>query len=288
VEWAGKFDWGAVMAGLSTARDVVKTVLDTFLRMPAWVQTAVVTGWGLNKLTGGMVGTLVGQLASGLIRGVLGINAGVVNINAAVVNGGLPVAGPTGGKTPLLPLLGAAAVAATVPFISGSNVNTDTQVQMLDQAAHKFGATVDSVLATGATLGAIQAFTADPALRAGVSPEILTALDALANQNSTITPKLTDIGRINEESQRVLDQIKSETAKNAEQQRIIRANTADSARWTGLALSELRTVAGKDFSPNVNVTANLTNVVSVSAQQVVKTTTRIAGTTTVGGFLETF
>ena len=64
-----------------------KALLDAFLGLPPWVQTAVLTGWGLNKLTGGALTGIVGQLASGLVKGILGINAGVVNINAGTVTG---------------------------------------------------------------------------------------------------------------------------------------------------------------------------------------------------------
>jgi len=96
-----KVDFKAVFAGVGVARDAAKVILSTFLSLPPWVQTAVVTGWGLNKLTGGALSGVVGELGKGLIRGVLGMNAGVVNINAGVVNGaggGVPgVAGRGGG-----------------------------------------------------------------------------------------------------------------------------------------------------------------------------------------------
>jgi hypothetical protein len=62
-------------------------LLQAFTSLPPWVQTAVITGWGLNKLTGGALGSIVGELGKGLIKGVLGMNAGVVNINAAAVRG---------------------------------------------------------------------------------------------------------------------------------------------------------------------------------------------------------
>jgi hypothetical protein len=98
-----KIDWKAIGTGLSTARDVAKTIVDTFLSLPPWVQTAVVTGWGLNKLTGGAVVSLVGELGKGLIKGVLGMTAGVVNINAASVTGaGVGVAGAAAGGRGLL------------------------------------------------------------------------------------------------------------------------------------------------------------------------------------------
>ena len=52
----------------------------------------------MNKLTGGALSGIVGSLASGLIKGVLGINAGVVNLKAAtVVGGGMGGAGAGAG-----------------------------------------------------------------------------------------------------------------------------------------------------------------------------------------------
>jgi hypothetical protein len=83
---------------MSMAGKGAKAAFDLFTGLPPWVQTAVITGWGLNKLTGGALGSIIGQLGSGLIKGVLGMNAGVVNINAAVVNGGGGL--PGGGRVP--------------------------------------------------------------------------------------------------------------------------------------------------------------------------------------------
>ena len=50
-------------------------------------RTAVLTGWGLNKLTGGALGSIVTELGKGLIKGVLGMTAGVVHIKAGTVTG---------------------------------------------------------------------------------------------------------------------------------------------------------------------------------------------------------
>ena len=72
----------------ATARHRFEGVARCVPRLPPWVQTAVLTGWGLNKLTGGALGSIFGTLASGIIRGVLNMNAGVVNINAGTVTGG--------------------------------------------------------------------------------------------------------------------------------------------------------------------------------------------------------
>ncbi len=94
INLAQRLPWGAIGDSLRVAGAGAKTVLDAFLALPAWIQTAVITGWGLNKLTGGALGDIVGTLAGGLIKGVLGMTAGVVNINAGVVNGaGVPGVG---------------------------------------------------------------------------------------------------------------------------------------------------------------------------------------------------
>jgi hypothetical protein len=98
IDFLERVDFKAIGGGLKIASDAARTIVDAFLSLPPWVQTAVVTGWGLNKLTGGALGDVVGALGSGLIKGVLGMNAGVVNINAGVVNGGGGPGIPGGGS----------------------------------------------------------------------------------------------------------------------------------------------------------------------------------------------
>ena len=85
---ARNIPWGTIVDAAKAIGTGAKALLDAFTSLPPWVQTAVITGWGLNKLTGGALGGIVGELGKGLIKGVLGMNAGVVNINAGVVNGG--------------------------------------------------------------------------------------------------------------------------------------------------------------------------------------------------------
>lgn len=96
-----KLPWGTIGSSLKLAGEGAKAVLNVFTSLPSWVQTAVLTGWGLNKLTGGVLGELVGELGKGLIKGVLGMNAGVVHINAGTVvapgGPGVPGATPGGG-----------------------------------------------------------------------------------------------------------------------------------------------------------------------------------------------
>jgi len=132
--------WGSIADAMRLAGQGAKAAYDLFTGLPPWLQTAVLTGWGLNKLSGGALTGIVGELGKGLIKGVLGMNAGVVNINAGVVNGGgLPggrgLPGPDVGKGPgLLGKLGliglGLGLAATATEVSG----------VLDQS-HQFGAT---------------------------------------------------------------------------------------------------------------------------------------------------
>jgi hypothetical protein len=56
--------------------------------MPAEVQATIIALAGLNKLSGGAVSGIVGELSKGLVKGVLGMTAGVVNLKAGTVIGG--------------------------------------------------------------------------------------------------------------------------------------------------------------------------------------------------------
>ena len=127
VDFATKIPWGSVRDALGALGSGAKMALDAFLAMPSWVQTAVVGGWGLNKLTGGALGGIAGELGKGRIKGVLGMNAGVVNLRAGVVNGaggvaGGAVGGAKGGK------LGAVAGAVGKVFLVGMAAGVATEL----------------------------------------------------------------------------------------------------------------------------------------------------------------
>ena len=128
--------------------------MDAFLSAPPWLQTAILTGWGLNKLTGGALGSLVGALGSGLIKGVLGMNAGVVHIKAATVvgpAGGMPGVSGAGGLRGAIGgggLVGglATGVAAASPLLAGAAaievVNFET---MRNEQREKLGGILDEL-----------------------------------------------------------------------------------------------------------------------------------------------
>ena len=131
VDFAGTIPWEQVGAALQTAGTGARMAMDAFLSAPPWLQIAILTGWGLNKLTGGGLGSIVGALGSGLIKGVLGMNAGVVNINAATVNGGPGgPGGPTGSKGGIWdfakwlgPVLAASAASAAEPATTQAGID---------------------------------------------------------------------------------------------------------------------------------------------------------------------
>jgi Tfp pilus assembly major pilin PilA len=53
-----KLPWAQIGDTFKLMGQGAKVALDLFTSMPPWVQTAVLTGWGLNKLTGGALGSL--------------------------------------------------------------------------------------------------------------------------------------------------------------------------------------------------------------------------------------
>lgn len=99
LEFAQRVPWGAIGDGLGAAADFAGKLMDAFASMPPGVQSTLIALAGLDKLSGGAIHNIVGELGKGLVKGVLGINAGVVNVRGAVVNsvGGLGGAGTAAG-----------------------------------------------------------------------------------------------------------------------------------------------------------------------------------------------
>jgi hypothetical protein len=265
IEIAGQLPWGAIGSTFKLMGEGAKTALELFTSAPPWLQTAVLTGWGLNKLTGGAAGNIIGALGSGLIKGVLGMNAGVVNINAGVVNGGLGGPGglplAAGGGALLVALTAGTLAAIAVAFVA-------SQMVPQDPFAHP-----GDVITPGRGFGR----------------------PAEHGQRGMVLDRGTTAASVREGTDPLTSEFKRSRATSAQLVSLARQEQARQSADAARQLDRLRAVAvsadrlaAKDFSPNVSVTANLTNIVSVSAQQVVKTTTRIAGATTVGGFIESF
>lgn len=187
---ATNLPWGAIGDAFTLMGTGSKALLDAFTGLPPWVQTAVLTGWGLNKLTGGALGSIFSTLASGLIKGVLGITAGVVNITAGTVVGGPGSGGPGGpvpivGKGPglLKGLLGPAALGLTVAELTGNRteLTPELQARAITEALRQ-GQTVDSATA-GRTRQAIEdVLHGDPNLRVGLTDEQIASLRSLVGE----------------------------------------------------------------------------------------------------------
>jgi hypothetical protein len=175
-----RLPWETIGASMRIAGAGASAILQAFASMPPWVQTAVLTGWGLNKLTGGALGDIVGELSKGLIRGVLGINAGVVNINAGVVNGG------GGGGIP--PVAGAAAAGIGAPGAATLGAGIGLALAPVLSAYLTQGADTQAI-AIREGLGELSAKQVD--MFQGLMPQF-TALAANAGSQS-LAPKLSSL-----------------------------------------------------------------------------------------------
>ena len=154
-------DWKGFASALGTAAGFAKDIVTAFLGLPSWLQAAVITGWGLNKVTGG----LIGDLASGLIKGVLGINAGIVNVNGPVAGGGAGAGAGAGGASKLMnavrilgavSIAGASLVALAEVFKGFQETVTESQKDLLEKvnqtSSQGFEETIANLQATNKTI----------------------------------------------------------------------------------------------------------------------------------------
>jgi hypothetical protein len=263
IDIATKLPWDAIGSTFALMGQGAKTVLQMFTNLPPWIQTAVLTGWGLNALTGGSLGRIVGMLGSGLIKGVLGMNAGVVNINAGAVNGGTGgVAGGGKGGLGMLGALGLAGVGLGAVTAVGTAVHQD-----LNPTGHAF-----NELAGGRGASRVQV----EGDLLSLSAETGQSVDSLREK---AIPLLESSDRKWPE---IIDQLRGNV------QAVHDANASEGRRFAGLTaaqrsaeaaarssdaamLGSLRTIAGRRMvvDPKITVIANLHNTVVVSAQQTI-------------------
>lgn len=79
-------DINAFVGVLKSAVGFAQDLIGAFMSLPSWAKELLIGIYVGNKLTGGVVADLVGELGKGLIKGVLGITAGMVNIFTKGVN----------------------------------------------------------------------------------------------------------------------------------------------------------------------------------------------------------
>jgi hypothetical protein len=147
--FAEKIPWNAIGTGLQTAATWAGKLFDVFRSLPPEMQATLVALAGLNKLSGGAIGGIVGELGKGLIKGVLGMTAGVVNINAGVVNGGgvpgvpgaAPAAGAAAGVSAIASAAGAAAGAGVIAGLTEKILSTFKVAPVLEDLVSEIGRT---------------------------------------------------------------------------------------------------------------------------------------------------
>jgi hypothetical protein len=204
VTFAERLPWGKITAGLEKAAGFAGSLIDAFSKLPPEAMAAILALGGLDKLSGGAVSSIVGELGKGLIKGVLGITAAVVNVNGGVVNGGgggLPVAGAAGAAgvgvvsvaiaAASIAALGAAVTAGmlyAVPKLLGANIGHDTRpIPVTGSSGQNFGTLtgwnagfVRALGPLGNAIDAVQAKTA----------EVTPAIQAMRDEQAK---RLTDI-----------------------------------------------------------------------------------------------
>lgn len=250
----GKVPWATVGSALQTAGAGAKMIMEWFLKAPGWLQFAIVSGWGLNKLTGGALGTLVGQLGAGLIKGILNLVAGVVNVRGGVVNtiGGGPGVGGGRGLPPILPGLGVAAAGAAA-FAGGAWVGANVLPEVFPEAGRPHR------MRSGAWFGDEPGETAGRGMITGPPGGGRTEYWAQSqHQEALRTNRNLEIllfeGRATRQGVERMLPNTAVTAARAQQ-------TIDAVRATH---GYLAAVASKNFSPTINVRTDVTNNVSVN------------------------
>ena len=161
-------DWKSIGNSLKTAGDGAKTVLGAFTSAPDWVKTAVLTGWGLNKISGGALNDIFGQtikLAFGQFfqRGSSPANPMFVASVGGLGGGAGAAAGGIGALALIgLPLLAAAAVAAVaadqeshIQSQAGKNV-TGTQAIIASGSTSQMRAALAGLQTSVASLSGLQ------------------------------------------------------------------------------------------------------------------------------------
>jgi hypothetical protein len=92
---------------------------------------------------------LFGSLASGLIKGVLGMNAGVVNINAATVNGGVGAGAPAAAAGGRLATAAKFILGPAAAVLIGNQIGQAITEGMVAPARDFESGQVDAVLSSG-------------------------------------------------------------------------------------------------------------------------------------------
>ncbi len=212
--WVGRIPWEQVSQALQVAGAGARAIADVFLSLPPWVQTAVLTGWGLNKLSGGALKGIIGDLGVSLFkRGGTPANP----LFVADVTGGLGKGGVLGGGKGIVGgLLNPVTIGAAV--IAGLSVATWEGVVMPQMQA-----------AADANTEATQRL-----LRTGTLADLQSALAGLENMPGQLDPLKKTLYDLNVAGVKV----HAETLEQAIRDEI--ANRKASAKVDAIAAADLK------------------------------------------------
>lgn len=260
LRFAEKIPWDAIGSGLRTAADWAAKLMDVFLKLPPDVQTTIIALAGLNKLSGGAIGGIVSELGKGLIKGVLSMNAAVVNVNAGVVKGGgvpVPAAGGGGASTLrtaaqfILPVAAGVVIANAIREVAGLTPEQSAARQNQGQFGPRTSGQKTPAMLDEAKIG----------------KEVAGAMERAKLTVKGITPQGTPQSRAAAEAQRYvgtqIDKARSAqtTASDAIKRAVDRQKTAINAVETAV----------RNLRLNANITVPVTNYVSVSNRDIVRT-----------------
>ncbi len=261
---ATKLPWATIGDSLKLAGTGAKIVLDAFVALPPWVQTAVLTGWGLNKLTGGAFTGIIGELAKGVIvpalKGALGIQAAQVNITAANVTGvgGGTGTGPAGG---LAGKLAPAAALASGVVILG--VTQTAAADLTTAIAGKAAGQIATSTGSGSPLNITGPL--DRLLRA-LNGDFRSGAEVAANTDKMVG-KMDTLGIIANKTDGLLDRQRDQNAKTAQLLDAVH-NSASQAIATGAknqaAAFATRDAVNNKVGPLAAITAGVRTAVDAT------------------------
>lgn len=99
-------DWSTVGSGFSITAQAAKTAVDAFNALDPDMQKALIAVLAANKLTGGLITSVVGDLAGVALKRLTTINAANVTVVGKTVQGGTPGPGGTPGGGGVINTLG--------------------------------------------------------------------------------------------------------------------------------------------------------------------------------------
>lgn len=265
IDIGSKLPWDAIGNSAKLMGQGAKALLDAFTGLPPWVQTAVLTGWGLNKLTGGALGNIAGTLAKSAFGAIRGASPATPVFTKEVGlpggGGGAPVTGGGGSR-----IGGALGLAAGATVVVGGALELANAVRSVEDVEAKNGHNLLDILFQEKKGNDITSQLAS-STASGWSQAQKTGyaqLNALHEMSRVTGSGLSTANRNLQEGNARQRELKAGIDASR-----ATLNTGFSRTNANLGVSNARlaTIAAKDFSANVTVNVPLTTHVSISEVQ---------------------